>query len=182
MRTAYVSIKLYNTNCALFWRNKVWKPAKSNGKLNLCNWSKRTCWHHQMETFLRYRPFVRRIHRSPVNSPHKGQWRRALMFSLICVWINGWVNNSEAGDLRRYRAHYDVTVMIYFEGVSLLCSYWLNINNMYFRPVRFYTGPFFWHGLTLIQARISNYIHCEMGDEITSYSEHFSGATINTYL
>ena len=29
----------------------------------------------------------------PVNSPHKGQWGGALMFSLICVWINGWVNN-----------------------------------------------------------------------------------------
>ena len=34
-----------------------------------------------------------------------------LMFSLICVWINGWLNNREAGDLRRYRAHYDVIVM-----------------------------------------------------------------------
>ena len=61
--------------------------------------------------FPRYWPFVRGIHRSPVNSPHKGQWRGALMFSLICVWINGWVNNREAGDLRCYRAHYDVTVM-----------------------------------------------------------------------
>ena len=49
----------------------------------------------------------------PVNSTHKGQWRGPLMFSLICVWINGWVNNGETGDLRRYRAHYDVTVMIY---------------------------------------------------------------------
>ena len=48
----------------------------------------------------------------PVNSPHKGQWRGALMFSLICVWINDWINNREAGDLRRYRVHYDVTVMI----------------------------------------------------------------------
>ena len=47
----------------------------------------------------------------PVNSPHKGQWRGALMFSLICVWINGWVNNREAGDLRHHRAHYDVIVM-----------------------------------------------------------------------
>ena len=47
----------------------------------------------------------------PVNSPHKGQWREALMFSLICVWINGWENNREAGDLRRYRAYYDVIVM-----------------------------------------------------------------------
>ena len=47
----------------------------------------------------------------PVNSPHKGQWRGALMFSLICARINDWVNNSEAGDLRRHRGHYDVSVM-----------------------------------------------------------------------
>ena len=60
-------------------------------------------WKH----FPRYWPFVRGIHRSP----HKGQWRGALMFPMICVWINGWVNNREAGDFRRYRAHYDVTVM-----------------------------------------------------------------------
>ena len=64
-------------------------------------------WKH----FPRYWPFVRGIHRSSVNSPHKGQWRGALMFSLICVWINGWVNNRETCDLRRYRAHYDVIVM-----------------------------------------------------------------------
>ena len=64
-------------------------------------------WKH----FPRYWPFLRGIHRSPVNSPHKGQWRGALMFSLICALINGWVNNREAGDLRRYRAHYDVIVM-----------------------------------------------------------------------
>ena len=51
-------------------------------------------WKH----FPRYWPFMRGIHRSTVNSPHKGQWRGALMFSLICVWINGWVNNREAGD------------------------------------------------------------------------------------
>ena len=70
-----------------------------------------TWWRHLMETFPRYWPFVRGIHRSPVNSPHKGQWHGALIFSLICVWINGWVNNCEAGDLRRHRAHYDVIVM-----------------------------------------------------------------------
>ena len=64
-------------------------------------------WRH----FPRYWPFVRGIHRSPVNSPHKGQWRGALMFSLIWARIDGWVNNHEAADLRRYRAHYDVTVM-----------------------------------------------------------------------
>ena len=50
-------------------------------------------------------------HRSPVNSPHNGQWRGAVMFSLICVWTNSWVNNHEPGDLRRYHAHYDVIVI-----------------------------------------------------------------------
>ena len=51
------------------------------------------------------------IHRSPVNSPHKGQWRGALMFSLICNWINDWVNNRETGYFRCYHAHYDVNGM-----------------------------------------------------------------------
>ena len=65
-------------------------------------------WKH----FLRSSSFVQGIHRSPVNSPHKGQWRGTLMFSLICAWINGWGNNGEASDLRRHPAHYDVTVVI----------------------------------------------------------------------
>ena len=75
-------------------------------------------WKH----FPRYWPFVWGIHRSPETSPHKGHWRGALIFSLICVWINGWVNNREAGDLRRYRSHYDVSVML---GVySSLQPFW----------------------------------------------------------
>ena len=47
-----------------------------------------------------------------VKSPHKGQWCGALMFSLPCAWINDWVNNREAGDLRRYRGHYGVNAMM----------------------------------------------------------------------
>ena len=65
-------------------------------------------WKH----FPHYWPFVRWIHRSPVNSPHEGQWRGALMFSMICTRTNGWVNNGEAGDLRRHHANYDVTVVL----------------------------------------------------------------------
>ena len=68
---------------------------------------------------LRYSPFVRGIHRSPVNFPHKGQWRGALMFSLVFARINDWVNNREAGDLRRHRAHYDVTVMLVWHILKL---------------------------------------------------------------
>ena len=54
---------------------------------------RRTWWCHETESFPHYLPFVRGIHRSPVNSPHKGQWRGVSMFLLICTWINGWVNN-----------------------------------------------------------------------------------------
>ena len=69
-------------------------------------------WKH----FPRYWPFMRGIHRSPVNSTHKGQWRGALMFSFICARINGWVNNRGAGDLRRHCAHYDVIVIHLWTG------------------------------------------------------------------
>ena len=50
-------------------------------------------------------PFVPGIHWSPVNSPHKGQWRGALMFSLICAWANGRVSNPDAGDLGHHDDH-----------------------------------------------------------------------------
>ena len=70
-------------------------------------------WKH----FLRNCPSVRGIHRSPVNSPHKGQWRGALMFSLICAWTNGWANNEEAGSW-------------WFETLS--CSLWRHCNVLCF--------------------------------------------------
>ena len=69
-------------------------------------------WRHQMETFSALLALCAGNSPGPVNSPHKGQWCGALMFSLICAWINGWVNNRKAGDLRRHRAHYAVTVMV----------------------------------------------------------------------
>ena len=64
-------------------------------------------WKH----FPRYWPFVRGIHRAPMNCPHKGQCRGSLVSSLICAWTNGSVNHRDPGDLIRHRAHYDVTVM-----------------------------------------------------------------------
>ena len=70
-----------------------------------------TWWRHQMETFSALLALCAGNSPVPVNSPHKGQWRGALMFSLIYAWINDWVNNREAGDLRRQRGHYDVIVM-----------------------------------------------------------------------
>ena len=84
-------------------------------------------WKH----FPRYWPFVLVIHLSPVNSPHKGRWRGALMLSLICAWLNfGW-----AGDLRRHCAHYDVTVMLRrtFSLLKLTLiqySAWIHFNGI----------------------------------------------------
>ena len=76
-----------------------------------CPWFQ-TWWRHQMETFSALLALCAGNSPVLVNSPHKGQWRGALMFSLICVRINDWVNNREAGDLRRHKGHYDVSVMI----------------------------------------------------------------------
>ena len=64
-----------------------------------------TWCHHQMETFSALLAICEG------NSPHKGQWCGALMFSLIYTWTNGWVNNRDASDLRCHYTHYDVTVM-----------------------------------------------------------------------
>ena len=88
-------------------------------------------WKH----FSRYWPFVRGIHRSPVNSPHKGQWRGALMFLWSAPWINGWANNREAGDLRRHRAHYDVIVMgnvqyLRWRYLTSICEYVRYVNKI----------------------------------------------------
>ena len=85
---------------------KMLTPAKFYKRLENSTW-----WRHQMETLSVLLAIFVWNSPVPVKSPHKGQWRGALMFSLICVWINGWVNSGEAGDLRRYRAHYEVIVM-----------------------------------------------------------------------
>ena len=80
----------------------VWAGERQKSKFNnsgyastLFQWTIIGKWKHAP----RYWPFVRGIHLSPVISPHKGQWRGALMFSLIFARIKGWVNNGEAGDL-----------------------------------------------------------------------------------
>ena len=79
-------------------------------------------WKH----FSCYWCFVREIHRSPVNSLHKAQWRGHLIFLWSALWINGWVNNIEADDLRRHRPHYDVIVMLTPTTVDVrtwMCNY-----------------------------------------------------------
>ena len=61
-------------------------------------------WKH----FPRNWPFVRGNHRWPVNSPTKASDAELWCFLRL---KNDWVNNRDAGDLRRYRTHYDAIVM-----------------------------------------------------------------------
>ena len=99
------------------WENGHWDLTRFDGMQSLTHLFPvityfDTWWRHQMETFSALLAIC------AGNSPVPGEFRsqrpvtRALIFPLICVWINGWVNNREAGDLRRYRAHYDVRIMI----------------------------------------------------------------------
>ena len=51
---------------------------------------------------------------------------------VICAWIKSWVNNRDAGDLKRHRAHYDVTVIWLLQFPSYLKPHVLHINSVLF--------------------------------------------------
>ena len=70
-------------------------------------------WHNQIETVLALLALLSGEFTGHRWIPLTGQWRGALMFSLICAWTKGCANNWDAGDLRSHRAHYDVSVMVF---------------------------------------------------------------------
>ena len=108
----------------------------------------------------RYWPVVRGIHRSPVNSPHKGQWRGALLFSLICAWTNDEVNNWDAGDLRRYHTHYDVTVISWDILYINWSTTYIKHNVALIRKSRDYVCGM-WQYKVLVKNRFRIKPHCE---------------------
>ena len=119
----------------------------------------------KLKRFPRYWPFVRGVHQWPVNSPHKSQWRGALISSLICAWTNGWVNTRDAGDLRLHRAHYDVTVMA--KSTSTMRFHWW-IYRLLWRRIPASSGA-----LRLIKAETKHYndvIMSVMASQITGVS------------
>ena len=126
-------------------------------------------WKH----FPRYWPFVWGIHRSPVNSPHKDQWRRALMFSLIYIWINGWANNRETGDLGRYRAHYDVTIL----KSSPLKPIHYSLHFCFLKPIQHSQGY-------IINPYIlqSSSVDCCYYDAIVIFNDRVANVTCSTWI
>ena len=105
------------------WRLSLWQhpmpAAKTNGQDDVIKWKYFRVTSHLWEW--------------PVKSPHKGMWRGALKFSLLCDWTNVWVNNPDASDFRRHRAHYDVTVM----GVIPVSVYIPGYARYRIRPVQY---------------------------------------------
>ena len=88
-------------------------------------------WRHQWKTHSAL--LARCVGNSPVTGefPHKSQWRGALIFPLICTRTNGWVYNRDTGDLRRYHAHYGVTVMTQtLLDKCSVCCVWLHTMTM----------------------------------------------------
>ena len=131
-------------------------PIKKN--IEYCHYKIESWRRHQMETFSALLVLFAGNSPVPVNSPHKGQWRGTLIFSLICAWINDWVNNRQAGDLRH---HYDVNVIyntiltrrdtITFNVIQNTSSqtkiisihYTMNLIRTYIREIHFLCGEYF---------------------------------------
>ena len=132
-----------------------------------------------METFPHHWSFVRGIHRSPDNSPHKGQWRGASVFSLISTWINGWINNHEADDLRPHRAHYDVNVMqwskpkiwVKKKHTSTTMNWWSKHNKTeHNKPMCIFSWNTWWlHQMETFSALLAL---CARNSQVTGESPH----------
>ena len=103
--------------------------------------------------FPHYWLFVRGIHRSLVNSSHQGQWRGAVMFSLICACVNSRVNNRKAGDLRRHQTHYDIIVM---NSNQVIVAWLWHVQQTYWCGCL----VFLCVRMTIRGAVLSSYLHC----------------------
>ena len=114
------------------YRTTTWKRWVIKFKAWESNYMHMEYWHvitqRQYEDVIKWKhfprcwPFVRGIHRWPLDSPHKGQWCRALVFSLICAWTNGSANNRDTGDLIRHHGHCDVTCWFWMEITLAICQ------------------------------------------------------------
>ena len=110
------------------WLWMGWRRASPGHHQPWYWWTGPLWWRHQMETFSAL--LASCVGNSPVPGefPTQRPVTRNFEFTLISARINGWVNNREAGDLRRHRIHYEVTVMCFsWGGFSTTCMYYYGI-------------------------------------------------------
>ena len=173
----FTDVCFYGTNWqkpSYFSRNSHTSPEPMQKPLS---WHPSSFLHDDVikwKQFLRYWPFVQGIHRWPVNSPHKGQWRGSLMFSLICVWISGWVNNREAGDLRPYRTHCDVTAWCRQATSHFMSQCWPRSMSLYgvTRP-QSWQSVWFYSPFTLSAVRDYESLNKMANTSQTTFSDAF---------
>ena len=117
-----------------------------------------------------------------MNSPHKCQWRGALMFPLICTWINGWVNNRDAGDLRHHSAHYDVIVKA--DRGELPALVWTKLHARVYIGDSASLTSFHWYdtGYDWKYHPCSNYGHCLLTRTVENgHTQIFAGTATHDY-
>ena len=177
---------------------------------NIIHWNLCTLRKHddviKWKHFPRYWPFVRGIHRSPVNSPHKGQWCGALMFSLIYAWINDWVNNKqswgwwfETPTCSLWRHCNDCAILgmrwkklswvtLWHTNLWYLCDVHTRVImlHLFYQIIcvhvqNFTRGPFYQRGWTLIPGRISNHVPSKVWNAITYTFPNLNGATVGVW-
>ena len=140
------------------WNDFAPKPGITNYKIYAKPLRFYAWWRHQMETFSALVALC--AGKSSVTGEfptHKGQWRRAFVFSLICAWINDWVNNHEAGDLRRYRAQSDIIVVEHSRYIKCIDSVHDGVSFLEEWTIRF------WHVDTCAKiGSINSTINCEI--------------------
>ena len=121
-------------------------------------------------------PLCGEIHQSPVNSRQKGQWCGALMFSLICAWMNDWVNTREAGDKRRRRTDYDVTVMAQSICFALIFVWNVRLKYLVYEDLQLIT-----QAATIIESLLVMNLFCNWGRIFHWRVIHFEISIYNTH-
>ena len=97
-RPQCVQLKVINKPAFVVWKYQILGCNETENEFILVQHAAVAWWRHQMETFSALLALCAGNSPVQVTSPHKGQWRGALMFSLVYAWINDWINNREAGD------------------------------------------------------------------------------------
>ena len=130
----------FGSKLAIFWSRVTLKfdewPWKNSTPLmdyfKLFTW-----WRHQMETFSSLLAICAGNSSVPGEFPAQRPVTRSFDVCLICVWIDGWVNNREAGDLRRHLDYYEIIVMTSFRShlwnrIGVTVRKWPNWGKIWF--------------------------------------------------
>ena len=98
-----VTLQINHFNQQLYLTDHTWfiQPPPAYNAL--------TWWRHQRETLSPLLAFVREIHRSPVSSPNKGQWRDELWCFIWCM--------------PEQKAEQTVQMLVIWDAMALIVKY-----------------------------------------------------------